>query len=333
SIIFERVSACSFRWSKIQKIILVLYVFSFVKYGKSQHLRDKKSERIFQPHKMVSLGNENGRRGNGAYFFDLESSITAPDHEELLQDQTVLSADLDPPFRKINTTWAIVMQLILMICLGVAAGVLPEVCTERLCGMSPYSYVIYAHAVMWFIIVLLDRYLRLQHYYSRTNGYLEFYRKTRRIRRVPFMVLSGGNAMLVVVLKVLEDYCPMKHIDPRQSCPGLPLSRSNYIQVLVSIEVIISTVCLIIYLVQTVRFNSHAHAPDVHQDEMMTSFLQSQNNTSDIGFRDEEYLDQVLEKQADMIRYLKQHNAHLGQKIMKLTQQLNTKTRNDSNGR
>lgn len=38
--------------------------------------------------------------------------------------------------------------------------------------------------------------------------------------------------------------------------------------------------------------------------------------------RDEDYLDDVLEKQADLIRYLKEHNAHLGRKILKLTSQL-----------
>ena len=36
------------------------------------------------------------------------------------------------------------------------------------------------------------RILRRQHYISRTNGYLEFYRKTRNIRRAPLMVYSGG---------------------------------------------------------------------------------------------------------------------------------------------
>ena len=38
-------------------------------------------------------------------------------------------------------------------------------------------------------------------------------------------------------------------------------------------------------------------------------------------FRDNDYLDEVLEKQADMIRYLQQHNANLGKRLMKLTAQ------------
>lgn len=37
--------------------------------------------------------------------------------------------------------------------------------------------------------------------------------------------------------------------------------------------------------------------------------------------RENDYLDEVLEKQADMIRYLQQHNANLGKRLMKLTAQ------------
>lgn len=38
-------------------------------------------------------------------------------------------------------------------------------------------------------------------------------------------------------------------------------------------------------------------------------------------YRDGGVLDQVLEKQADMIRYLKQHNEHLSRKIIALSEE------------
>lgn len=43
-------------------------------------------------------------------------------------------------------------------------------------------------------------------------------------------------------------------------------------------------------------------------------------------FRDETFMDDVMEKQADLIRYLKEHNAHLGKKILKLTAELNARS-------
>ncbi len=38
-------------------------------------------------------------------------------------------------------------------------------------------------------------------------------------------------------------------------------------------------------------------------------------------FRDQDCLDEVLEKQAEMIRYLQQHNSNLGKRIVEMTQQ------------
>lgn len=40
--------------------------------------------------------------------------------------------------------------------------------------------------------------------------------------------------------------------------------------------------------------------------------------------RDGGLLDQVLERQADMIRYLKQHNEHLSKKILVLSEENQT---------
>ena len=45
----------------------------------------------------------------------------------------------------------------------------------------------------------------------------------------------------------------------------------------------------------------------------------------DVSFsliRDQDGLDQVLEKQTEMIRYLQQHNSILGKKIVEMTQQM-----------
>ena len=172
--------------------------------------------------------------------------------------------------------------------------------------------------------MVIDRILRRQHYISRTNGYLDFYRKTRNIRRMPLMVYSGGMSMLTILLVLLYDYCsPDGSTSSSSQCPGdLPLTKANYLQFLVSLETIIVLPILIIYLVWTVQFNRKQASPDVHQDDMLNVFMHSHEHNADVGFRDEDFLDDVLEKQADLIRYLKQHNSHLGRKLVKLTAQL-----------
>ena len=47
---------------------------------------------------------------------------------------------------------------------------------------------------------------------------------------------------------------------------------------------------------------------------------------SSVFFRDETVMEDILEKQADQIRYLKEHNSHLGKKVLKLTAELKGKT-------
>lgn len=145
------------------------------------------------------------------------------------------------------------------------------------------------------------------------------------------------------------------------------------------------TTCNLMYYfvnpVRTIQFNRSGASPDVNQEEMVTSFLQTNSLSSDVGFRygrnthivtvcchlksdldmlgvhmlleyfiilfkcsllcymqiqensvnhsrtfsccfrDGGLLDQVLEKQADMIRYLRQHNEHLSRKIIALSEE------------
>lgn len=54
------------------------------------------------------------------------------------------------------------------------------------------SVACFIHGGLWFILFGFDRYLRYQHYRHRMCGYLEFYRRTRHLRKIPFLANSGG---------------------------------------------------------------------------------------------------------------------------------------------
>ncbi|XP_074652928.1 transmembrane protein 192-like [Tubulanus polymorphus] len=266
---------------------------------------------------MVSLGPDNRRQGGqGGYFFDGDTSVNSSS-EEAYSEHTLLSTEIEPNSRTINTVWAIVVQLLIVVIFEVLAFVIPTICPDvdaKKCCIHGYTLLIYLHACVWLLTFIIDRYLRYQHYFSRRNGYLEFYRRTRHIRRIPFFILSGGNALLTVVIIVLQEH---------ENITSTKFNRNNYIQVIVSLETLATLPFLLVYLLRTVKFNQHNALPDACQDEMMTSFLISQAQSTEIGFKDENYLDEVLEKQADMIRYLRQHNADLGRKILELNAQLN----------
>ncbi|CAF5215456.1 unnamed protein product, partial [Rotaria magnacalcarata] len=71
----------------------------------------------------------------------------------------------------------------------------------------------------------------LYHYHqnlSRNDGYLDFYRRTRNLRRTPLIIISAGNAILVAMIKLLEDY----------QTSILPLQPWHFLAILTTIEVV-----------------------------------------------------------------------------------------------
>ncbi|XP_052059862.1 transmembrane protein 192-like isoform X1 [Mytilus californianus] len=277
---------------------------------------------------MVSLSNES--RHTGGYFFNEDGSGQNKDTEDLLSESPALSAELDPPFRKIHIVWAIVVEILLFTGLVIATFVLPHISVLQPdrnatkhdgkhlgAHVDEISVACYVHGGLWFVLLGFDRYLRYHHYRHRMCGYLEFYRRTRHLRKIPLMANSAGNAALLIVLKLLQNLNGT-HTD-------------LYIEIVIALEAVVAVSVLLIYLVKTVKFNSLLMSPDVAQDEMISSFMQNSGTSeigfsfgcNDIGFKDENYSDQVLEKQADMIRYLKQHNSQLGRRILALTAENN----------
>ncbi|KAK3612080.1 hypothetical protein CHS0354_031150 [Potamilus streckersoni] len=260
---------------------------------------------------MVSLSDES-RRSRG-YFFneDSGSSIQSRDTEELIIDPDAFHSQLDSRPRKIRTPFVIVLHMIIVITTWACVFVLPAVCKDNgKCGIDPFSLLVYISGGTWFLELLCDFFYRHQHYIIRLHGYLDFYRKTRNIHQIPLMIGSAVNSLLLVITQVLHDKCD-------KTCSSL--EPVDYLKIILSLRCFLQLVLLFLYMYRTVKFNRSEAFPDIYQDEMMTSFIQSQSNSSDIGFRDESYLDQILERQADVIRYLKQHNAQLGKRILTLT--------------
>lgn len=81
----------------------------------------------------------------------------------------------------------------------------------------------------------------LYHHYqelSRRDGYLTFSRQTRNLRRTPLITISIGNGILVVMIKLLEDY--QSRISPVQPW--------HCLAILTTVEVLIIVIVLLRYL-------------------------------------------------------------------------------------
>lgn len=80
------------------------------------------------------------------------------------------------------------------------------------------------------------------------------------------------------------------------------------------------------------RFNRLRPAPDVLRDEWMSPFIEdSYAGMGDVGYRQRGMdLQELLEKQADLIRYLRDHNVKLSHRIMELASQRTATTVTES---
>ncbi|XP_050034604.1 transmembrane protein 192 isoform X2 [Dermacentor andersoni] len=231
----------------------------------------------------------------------------------------VSAPELEPPFRIVRSAAAIIFQGLSLVAVAGLSFVLPAVSSES--NRSPtdaYSVILYAHTCLWASMTLIDSYLRHQHNILHCSGYIYYYQLTRRLRRANVYIVSAGSTMLLLLSVLVDNYC-----HDRGSCPGSPLKPVHYIQILLTLETVLALPFLLKYLVMTLNFHKNKYKPDSLHDELLLSFMHSQSSAGDLGFRDDNYFEDVLEKQSDMIRYLKKYNAFLGRKILNLSVELN----------
>jgi hypothetical protein len=185
---------------------------------------------------------------------------------------------------------------------------------ETTSNETGYHIALYIHAGAYIVSLAFDR---LYHHYqdlSRRDGYLDFYRQTRNLRRTPLFIISLGNAILVALIEIFEWHEPKINADD--------ISKSWYLLIILSsIEVFIILIALVMYLVRTIKFNKERARPDATQDDYLSTFTTTETVANEIGFRDETYKENVLEKQADLIRYLRERNEHLSRLVLQYKQE------------
>lgn len=78
----------------------------------------------------------------------------------------------------------------------------------------------------------------------------------------------------------------------------------------------------LLILVLSIRFNQQRPRPDAIHDDLLSTFITPETAANEIGFRDESYRENVLEKQADMIRYLRERHDQLSHLVLTMKRQI-----------
>ena len=72
----------------------------------------------------------------------------------------------------------------------------------------PFSFLVVLHVGLWVLIFFSDRILQYQHHQSQARGYLEFFRETKELRRLPHAVLSVG----MIAIQTIYFACLHVHV-------------------------------------------------------------------------------------------------------------------------
>lgn len=200
-----------------------------------------------------------------------------------------------------------VVYVVLSMCVGVLCVLRlgqQEVCLRVLGSVQGDSAIVLGKVFLWVLMLLLTVWMHHHHSRVRSRGYLSFYRQTQRLKQLPLSIHSTGNVLVLLLL-------------------ALRLSQNIHIIMLLCIvgaELLVATPCLLYYTVKVMQFNSERAAPDVSQEENSHTYTVTSLPT-ETGFRGSSSLEEVVEKQADLIEYLKQHNTLLSRRLLELTAQ------------
>ncbi|XP_038648035.1 transmembrane protein 192 isoform X1 [Scyliorhinus canicula] len=246
--------------------------------------------------------------------------VTQSVEEDPLIDYPLLYADAlvgdaRSPFKGVPTVcWGILLTFlhvafVVLAFLLVFFCVTPaELCSNVLASFKPFTIITITKVVLWVLHAVFGYYLQTQHSKARNRGYLSLYRNTRHLKRLPLLIHSAGNAILLLALS-------LRMQDEQET-----LVMYLILGVLTT-ELFFSSICLIIYTAKIIKFNRMKPCPDIQEEEIRHRYPNLTNVLSETGFRDGSNLENLVEKQADLIDYLKMHNVNLSKRLLTLISQ------------
>jgi len=163
---------------------------------------------------------------------------------------------------------------------------------------------------------LFDFIVKYHHNQLRLNGYHEFFRDTQCHKSVPLLVVSLWNTAILGVAAGIQHYYGDGFFE---KCIESFFSPVVYITAFSCAESVVFLFVHGLYIRRVVKFNNAAMPPDALRGiNTAAGSVGLMQRGADIT--------ELLEKQADLISYLKEHNARLNQKLMQMSNQLRTVT-------
>lgn len=268
---------------------------------------------------MVSLSRNTNLTAGGATFFG--DSVGTDDREHLqphLESYKI--------FKPLTTTPLISLHLLATLTLEITAIVLASLHPDEQSKCRSYFVLLYIHVSLWFLTLFIDCFVKKKHHELRLNGYLEFYKKTYTHHRLPLYIVSLWNCVILLLQTLMQHFYAD---DFAEQCVRKDLfTPLNYICAIITLEVCVLFGISTSYIVKVRKFNKQRSLPDVQKEEWAACSTNEGFTEGEIGYRQQgDRTRDFIEKQADLIRYLKEHNNRLSEKIMILNAQMQARGR------
>lgn len=180
-----------------------------------------------------------------------------------------------------------------------------------------YFIMIYLRVGFFAITVLFDWLVDSHHQQLRLNGYHDFHREMKNHHRIPLKIVNLWNTALLAVSAALAHYYGPEFFI---KCMDYFLSPLIYIVGFNIAETCIFFFVHGFYISKVTHFNNLHLAPDAMRGTISTS-------SGSLGLvHSQSEVNELLEKQSDLIEYLREHVNRLNQKLQQLSNQLRTVT-------
>jgi len=217
-------------------------------------------------------------------------------------------------FRCLKTIYLALFHLLLSLSIFITAAILETKWTNT-SDCQTYFYLLYIRCVYWILTLILDAIITWRHNEIRRYGYHEFYRKNiLNYKSAPFHIVTLWNMIIFLIQTAMQQ---TYGADFPLHCQASLRSPITYLSVFCGLETIVLIFVHGIYIIKVSQFNRINCLPDALRD-MEQPFI----GTIGITIENDK-ISELLEKQADLIYYLKQTNYNLNKKVLELKEQIN----------
>lgn len=162
---------------------------------------------------------------------------------------------------------------------------------------------------------IFDHYIKHQHEEQRLRGYHQFHRATAVHRGIPLYVVTVWNVAIAALQTLMQQYYGDQFAE---HCVERWLSPVVFVTLFAATETLVLACVHGTYIATVRRFNRTQPLPDAMRGQggLGSGSVGQMQRGADTA--------ELLEKQADLINYLRDRNHLLDQKLMQLITQLRT---------